>query len=139
MAEQAAHQSDGPISEALVDKRSLQRRLAGVSCLRDALPIRSIERIGQGQSNLTFRVRLAEGTVILRRPPVGPLPPRAHDVLREHRVMSALAQGPTPVPRVLHACADASVIGVPFFLMEDLPGDAIRFTLPPALVGTEGA
>lgn len=139
MAEQAAHQSDGPISEALIDKRNLQHCLAGVPCLRDALPIQSIERIGQGQSNLTFRVRLAEGTVILRRPPAGPLPPRAHDVLREHRVMSALAQGPTPVPRVLHGCADASVIGAPFFLMEDLPGDAIRFALPPALAGTDGA
>src|SRR5689334_17223256 len=60
--------------------------LADQAGLRDALPVRAVERIGQGQSNLTFRVTLAAGDVILRRPPYGPLPPSAHDVLREYRV-----------------------------------------------------
>src|SRR4029450_2767929 len=95
-----------------------------------ALPIRSIERISGGQSNVTCRVTLADRDVILRRPPPRPLPPRAPDVLRESRVLLALATaGSVPVPRPIAACADESVIGAPFFLMEALPGDAIRFEL----------
>jgi len=81
-----------------------------------------------------LRVTLADREVIVRRPPEGPLPPRAHDVLREHRILSALAPaGTVPVPRPIAACDDLDVLGVPFFVMEALPGDAIRFALPPAL------
>jgi aminoglycoside phosphotransferase (APT) family kinase protein len=106
--------------------------MAGVPNLRDSLPIRQIERIGGGQSNVTCRVILADRTVIVRRPPPGPLPPRAHDVLREHRILSALAPaGTVPVPHPIAACDDTSVLGAPFFVMEALPGDAIRFELPP--------
>lgn len=122
--------------DALTDSGGLTRFLGAQPGLRDALPIRSIERIGRGQSNLTFRVTLTDRTVILRRPPPGPLPPRAHDVLREFRVMGALSGSAVPVPRVLVACDDPTVLGVPFFLLEDLPGDAIRFHLPPALAAS---
>jgi aminoglycoside phosphotransferase (APT) family kinase protein len=118
----------------LVDASSLARYISTLPQLRDGLPIQAIERIGRGQSNVTCRVVLADRTVILRRPPPGPLPPSAHDVLREHRVMSALAdRSQVPVPRMLAACDDPAVIGAPFFLMEALPGDAIRFELPPGL------
>jgi aminoglycoside phosphotransferase (APT) family kinase protein len=51
-------------------------------------------------------------------------------VLREFRVMRGLRQSPLPVPEPILSCADPSVIGAPFFLMEDLAGDAIRFELP---------
>ena len=118
---------------ALVAQDSLSAYLAEVPALRDALPLQAVERIGHGQSNLTFRVTLAGGDVILRRPPPGPLPPSAHDVLREYRVLQALAGGPVPVPRPLAACADPGVLGAQFYLMEALAGDAIRFELPPAL------
>ncbi len=137
-------------SDAAVDNVQLAEYLAGVPEFRDAIPIRSIERIGRGQSNLTFRVTLTNPfrrgrspttqaedsrttpTVILRRPPTGPLPPKAHDVLREFRVIRGLRQSAVPVPEPILSCADPAVIGAPFFLMEDLPGDAIRFELPPA-------
>lgn len=112
------------------DSVSLSAYLATIPELRERLPIRRIERIGGGQSNLTFRVRVADWTLILRRPPSGPLPPKAHDVLREYRVMTALSGSDVPVPRLIAACEDRSVLGVPFFLMEDLPGDALRFSLP---------
>ena len=119
--------------EELVDPARLGAYLADLPALRDALPLRAVERVGQGQSNLTYRVLLAGGVVILRRPPPGPLPPSAHDVLREHRVMRGLAGSAVPVPRPIAACDDPSVIGAPFFLMEALPGEAIFFELPPAL------
>jgi aminoglycoside phosphotransferase (APT) family kinase protein len=123
-----------PSSQAAVfSMDALTAFLADQPALRDALPVRAVERIGQGQSNLTFRVRLATGDVILRRPPTGPIPPSAHDVLREHRVLQALAGSAVPVPRPLAVCADPAVLGAPFYLMEALAGDAIRFELPPAL------
>jgi aminoglycoside phosphotransferase (APT) family kinase protein len=119
--------------EELVATERLAAYLADLPALRDALPLRAVERVGQGQSNLTYRVVLTGGNVILRRPPPGPLPPSAHDVLREYRVLSALAGSAVPVPRPLAACADPAVLGAPFYLMEALDGDAIRFELPPAL------
>jgi aminoglycoside phosphotransferase (APT) family kinase protein len=103
----------------------------------DELP--TIRRIGQGQSNLTFLVEADGRRIVLRRPPEGPLPPSAHDVLREHRVISALHGGPVPVPRPIAACDDRSVLGAPFYLMEAVEGDAIRFELPAGLAGQERA
>ena len=124
---------ESSVRKALVDEARLDRFLAGVLELRDALPIRSVERIGLGQSNITFRVHLAEGSVVLRRPPPGPLPPSAHDVLREFRVLGSLSKTNVPVPAPLAACSDSTVLGAPFYLMQDLPGDAIRYELPPCL------
>jgi aminoglycoside phosphotransferase (APT) family kinase protein len=132
MTESASHES-ADLSN-LVDATALAEFLAGQPELRDWLPLREVERIGQGQSNVTCRVVLAGGTVVLRRPPPGPLPPSAHDVLREYRVLRGLASGGTvPVPRPLAACDDPSVLGAPFFIMEALVGDAIRFELPAGL------
>jgi aminoglycoside phosphotransferase (APT) family kinase protein len=122
-----------------VDPVALSSFLATVPELGERLPVERVERIGQGQSNLTFRVHLAGTTVILRRPPLGPLPPKAHDVLREFRVMNALRESEVPVPRLVAGSADEAIIGAPFFLMEDLPGDAIRSSLPPAFQSSEEA
>src|SRR5689334_1209874 len=76
--------------------------------------------IGDGHSNVTFV--LSTG-VVLRRPPRGPLPPSAHDVLREARLLRALADTPVRVPRVLAVCDDPAVIGAPFYVMEQVPGE----------------
>lgn len=119
--------------DELVNVARLADYLASVPEIRSALPITAVERIGQGQSNLTFRVVMNGQTVILRRPPLGPLPPSAHDVLREFRVMRGLMRSSVPTPRPIVACADPEIIGAPFYLMEALHGDAIRFELPPAL------
>jgi aminoglycoside phosphotransferase (APT) family kinase protein len=132
-------QQQNVTQESVVDIERLSRYLSRLPDWRDALPITAVEPVGKGQSNPTFRVRLANGSVILRRPPPGPLPPKAHDVLREYRVLSGLVRSPVPVPRSLLACDDPSVLGAPFFLMEDLPGDAIRFQFPPALAADPDA
>jgi aminoglycoside phosphotransferase (APT) family kinase protein len=86
--------------------------------------------IGEGHSNATFA--LSTG-VVLRRPPRGPLPPSAHDVLREARLLRALEATPVRVPRVLAVCAERDVIGAPFYLMEQVTGEVITDTIPPAL------
>ena len=59
------------------------------------------ERIGEGHSNFTFLVTRGDARVVLRRPPRPPLPPSAHDVLREARLLRALEGTPVRVPRVL--------------------------------------
>ena len=91
------------------------------------------ERIGEGHSNITFLVRRGEARVVLRRPPRPPLPPSAHDVLREARLLRALEGTPVRVPRVLAACDDESVLGVPFYVMEEMHGSVITSDIPAAL------
>ena len=94
-----------------------------------------VERIGSGQSCLTFLVRGEGWEVVLRRPPRGDLPPTAFDVAREFRVTRALAEGQdvVPVPRPLVLCEDRSVIGAPFYLMEKVEGVVVRSEVPPGL------
>jgi aminoglycoside phosphotransferase (APT) family kinase protein len=74
----------------------------------------SIELIAAGMSNLTYVVTPADGSgddaVILRRPPTGAILATAHDMAREHRVISALGATDVPVPRTLHLCTDPSVL-----------------------------
>jgi aminoglycoside phosphotransferase (APT) family kinase protein len=90
------------------------------------------ERIGEGHSNFTFLVRRGDARVVLRRPPRPPLPPSAHDVLREARLLRALESTPVRVPRVL-AEDDGSVLGVPFYLMEEMHGSVITSEIPEPL------
>jgi aminoglycoside phosphotransferase (APT) family kinase protein len=85
--------------------------------------------IGEGHSNVTFA--LSTG-VVLRRPPRGPLPPSAHDVLREARLLRALEPTPVRSPRVLAVCDDPSVIGAPFYVMEELEGVVVTSDVPEA-------
>jgi aminoglycoside phosphotransferase (APT) family kinase protein len=86
--------------------------------------------IGDGHSNVTFS--LSTG-VVLRRPPRGPLPPSAHDVLREARLLKSLEPTPVRVPRVLAVCDDNTVIGAPFYVMELVDGVVVTDKLPEAL------
>jgi aminoglycoside phosphotransferase (APT) family kinase protein len=86
--------------------------------------------IGDGHSNVTFA--LSTG-VVLRRPPRGPLPPSAHDVLREARLLRALEPTPVRTPRVLAECADLDVIGAPFYVMELIDGEVITSAIPAEL------
>ena len=79
-----------------------------------------------GLANLNFLLRVSDGWAVLRRPPDGPLPPGAHDMAREHRILSHLWRELPLAPRSLHLCADASVAGAPFQVMEFRPGIALR-------------
>jgi len=92
-----------------------------------------VERIGEGHSNITFRVRRGDARVVLRRPPRPPLPPSAHDVLREARLLRALERTPVRVPRVLAVCDDEAVLGVPFYVMEEVHGTVLASQIPNGL------
>src|SRR5216110_2554540 len=91
------------------------------------------ERIGEGHSNITYLIRRGEDSFVLRRPPRPPLPPSAHDVLREARLLSAVRETPARVPDVLAVCADPATIGAPFYLMERIEGEVIVTSIPPEL------
>ncbi|MEA2317669.1 MAG: hypothetical protein QOD44_1858 [Solirubrobacteraceae bacterium] len=89
--------------------------------------------VGEGHSNVTYLIRRGDCTVVLRRPPRPPLPPSAHDVLREARLLAALQGTEARVPRVLAVCEDEAVIGAPFYVMEHLAGEVITTEVPAAL------
>ena len=90
------------------------------------LPL-SFGRISGGRSNLTFAVTDAAGSRwALRRPPLGKGLASAHDMGREHRVISALAPTPVPVAPTLGMCEDEAVNGAPFFVMEFVEGPILR-------------
>jgi aminoglycoside phosphotransferase (APT) family kinase protein len=112
----------------LIIRDNLERYLA------ERLPAatREIElaRIGEGHSNITFLVTRGDDRCVLRRPPRPPLPPSAHDVLREWRLLDAVKDTPIRAPRTLLACDDESVIGAPFYVMEYVEGTVVTSEIP---------
>lgn len=85
------------------------------------------ELIAGGRSNLTYAVTDAAGRrMVLRRPPVSHVLPAAHDMAREHRIISALRRTAVPVPAALAFCADETVTGRPFYVMEFVDGYVLR-------------
>ncbi len=89
--------------------------------------------IGDGHSNVTYLIERGGREVVLRRPPRPPLPPSAHDVLREARLLRALKDTPARVPDVLAVGEDPAIIGMPFYVMERIAGDVIVTSVPDAL------
>jgi aminoglycoside phosphotransferase (APT) family kinase protein len=85
--------------------------------------------VSGGKSNLTFILSSDAGEAVLRRPPEGPLLPRAHDMGREARVQRALAGTAVPVAKILFEDA-GDLIGVPFYVMEKIDGYVIRGVRP---------
>src|SRR5262249_33518124 len=108
-----------------IDAASLQRFLG--------FPIVKIEQFKGGQSNPTYRLTAADGRMhALRRKPPGKLLPSAHAVDREFKVISALHKVGFPVARPHALCADESVIGTMFYVMDYVEG---RVLWDPALPG----
>ncbi|MGQ4436365.1 MULTISPECIES: phosphotransferase family protein [unclassified Streptomyces] len=79
-----------------------------------------------GRSNLTYAVTDGTATWVVRRPPLGHVLATAHDMKREHRVISALHPTSVPVPRPLLLCEDDEVLGAPFYVMEFVEGTPYR-------------
>ncbi|MCX4573948.1 phosphotransferase family protein [Streptomyces sp. NBC_01571] len=79
-----------------------------------------------GRSNLTYAVTDGTTRWVVRRPPLGHVLATAHDMKREHRVISALHPTAVPVPRPVLLCEDAEVLGAPFYVMEFVDGTPYR-------------
>lgn len=86
--------------------------------------------IAGGRSNLTYVIADDDREWVLRRPPLAHVLPTAHDMKREHTVMSALGPTDIPVPHTVGLCTDPEVLGVNFYVMERVRGHVIRDRLP---------
>ena len=124
--EQAAGQQPAP----LIVREPLEEFLD--SCGLGSGPV-GAQRIGEGHSNVTYLLERGGERFVLRRPPRPPLPPSAHDVLREARLLRALEGTAARAPRVLATCEEEAVLGVPFYVMEEVQGHVITGEMPVAL------
>lgn len=97
----------------------------------------SAELIAGGRSNLTYLVCDERRSWIVRRPPLGHVLATAHDMAREYRVMSALADTAVPVPRTYRLCEDPAVLGAPFYVMQNVVGEVYRSAASAAALGLD--
>src|SRR5262245_30842167 len=109
----AAHRFDEGALAAYLDER-----LGGKVALR-------VAQFEGGQSNPTYLIERGGERLVLRKKPPGRLLPSAHQVDREHRVISALRKTGVPVPETIALCQDDAVIGTAFFVMRHVPGRVI--------------
>jgi len=89
-----------------------------------------VEQFPGGHSNLTYLLRFGSREIVLRRPPFGPVPARAHDMARESRVLAAVHPHFPLAPRPYLLCEDTSIIGSVFYVMERRRGLIIRTEEP---------
>ncbi len=92
-----------------------------------------VEQFPGGHSNLTYLLRFGRQEFVMRRPPFGPVPPKAHDMARECRILAAVHPVFPLAPRPYVLCEDASVIGSTFYLMERRHGLVVRYDEPPEI------
>ncbi|HVW43143.1 MAG TPA: phosphotransferase family protein [Amycolatopsis sp.] len=97
----------------------------------------SAEIVAGGRSNLTYIVGDGTSRWVVRRPPLGHVLPTAHDMSREHRVISALRPTRVPVPGTIALCQDTEVLGAPFYVMDFVPGKPYRDADELAALGPE--
>jgi aminoglycoside phosphotransferase (APT) family kinase protein len=127
MADEATERADEPTgqSDEAIDRPKLEAWFA--EHVPGAQPPLEFERVAGGRSNLTYAV--SDGGSrrwALRRPPLGKRLASAHDMGREHRIISALQKTSVPVPPVVGLCEDDSVNGAPFYVMEFVDGPILR-------------
>ncbi|GHB52010.1 acyl-CoA dehydrogenase [Streptomyces viridiviolaceus] len=95
------------------------------------------QRIGDGQSNITYLLQRGGDCVVLRRGPRPPLPKSTHDMVREARIQKILRGHGVPVPEIVAVCEDESLLGVPFYLMSRLEGTVVTDAIPSHLSSLE--
>jgi aminoglycoside phosphotransferase (APT) family kinase protein len=126
------------------DEQFDEQRVAGY--LHDHLPklfaspTVEFDQFPGGAANLTYRARTDEGSeFVLRRAPLGPVAKGGHDMEREYTVLASLWRAFPLAPRAYHFCADDSIMGKPFFVMERRRGHVVRKSWPPPLDGNTDA
>lgn len=92
-----------------------------------------IRQFSAGASNLTYLLQVNGEEYVLRRPPLGPLAPKAHDMKREYEILKSLDGQMTSIPRVYTFSEDESVVGSPFFIMERKKGQTIEYEFPDSI------
>jgi aminoglycoside phosphotransferase (APT) family kinase protein len=90
----------------------------------------SVSQFPSGASNLTYLLKVGDWEGVLRRPPLGPVPPKAHDMGRESAILAKLNDVYPLAPRPYFFCEDESVIGAPFYVMERRTGIVLDESFP---------
>ncbi len=119
------HVREGEEFDLAAVERHLRERVEGLP--EGELEVRQFP---SGASNLTYLLKIGDWEGVLRRPPLGPVPPKAHDMSRESRVLSKLHEAYPLAPRPYFFCEDESVIGAPFYVMERREGVVVDDTFP---------
>lgn len=101
-------------------------QIKGLDLSRDM----EISQFPGGHSNLTYLARFGGGELVIRRPPLGPVPPKAHDMAREYRWLAALNPLFPLAPRPYLLCEDAGIVGSVFYVMERRRGVVVRSEEP---------
>jgi len=89
-----------------------------------------VSQFPSGASNLTYLLKISDWEGVLRRPPLGPVPPKAHDMGRESGILSKLGAVYPLAPRPYFFCEDEAVIGAPFYVMERRTGTVLDDSFP---------
>ena len=122
-------QLDWPRLESWLRERLPACNIAGL----DVGQPMQVEQFPGGHSNLTYLIRFGATDLVLRRPPLGPVAPTAHDMAREYRWLSAVGPTFALAPRAYLLCEDAAVVGSIFYVMERRHGVVVRHEEPSAL------
>jgi aminoglycoside phosphotransferase (APT) family kinase protein len=93
----------------------------------------SVLQFPNGSANLTYLLRFGDRRLVLRRPPFGRIAPGAHDMHREHRVLSRLWRAYDRAPRSYLFCDDHSVVGSDFVVLEYRTGEVVWSAVPPSM------
>jgi len=96
----------------------------------------AVKQFSSGHSNLTYLLKINGCEYVLRRGPLGPVAPKAHDMAREFHVLQMVHPHFPEAPAVFHLCENPGVIGAVFFIMERRHGLILRDQVPPRLAGT---
>ncbi|KGP73402.1 phosphotransferase family protein [Pontibacillus yanchengensis] len=99
-----------------VDRNLLEKYIKEQLPFLDSSPL-EVRQFGAGHSNLTYELKIGNWEGVLRRPPLGPVAPKAHDMEREHRILKALHDKFDVAPKPI-LLGDDSILGAPFFIME---------------------
>jgi aminoglycoside phosphotransferase (APT) family kinase protein len=95
-----------------------------------------VRQFPSGASNLTYLLKIGGWEGVLRRPPLGPVPPKAHDMGRESHVLARLHEAYPLAPKPYFFCEDESVIGAPFYVMERREGVVVDDAFPEGIEPT---
>jgi aminoglycoside phosphotransferase (APT) family kinase protein len=97
-----------------------------------------VSQFPSGASNLTYLLKVGDWEGVLRRPPLGPVPPKAHDMGRESGILEKLNAVYPLVPKPYFFCEDESIIGAPFYVMERRTGVVLDDSFPEGVEPDEG-
>jgi len=95
-----------------------------------------VRQFPSGASNLTYLVQIGDWEGVLRRPPFGPVPPKAHDMEREAGLLQKISPAFPLAPMPYVFCSDLSILGVPFYVMERRKGMVLNNAFPQGVTPT---